>query len=474
MRSAAEIVRKSVLATVTRAWSGRPMTLGTISAATSAMIASTTIISTSVSPASGCSIEPGSRPRFGEERTCFGKSGIAANKSAFMKASLQPMRLGEQIIKIRMGAARPAVEAGGLWSLVGGTLALIQDGVGPTTVLVPTEQVRLLAVSLPLASARRRTEALPFAIEDQVAEPIETLHLALGAEVASRIYLAGIVRDAVMADWVVTLAAAGLERAAIVPDALLLPVPEEGWSVDLSEDRALVRSADGTGFAVPAAQFAALWKAGGGPLCTSFGLPLPEAISALPSEAPVAALDMLLRHPALDLRQGRYARVRRALPTVWRRAAIVAAAGVAAHGAIAAADTIALQNLADERRAETAALIKERAPFQPVGDDLVTAATALLPGGGGGMPDRLLPLLSRTSTALQPLASRIGIRSLAYNAADGRLDLDIEAADLATLQQVEAALRGGGLSPTRGSASTTGTGAEGRISITGAAGRIGA
>ena len=45
-------MRTSVRATVTRASSGRPMTLGTISAATMAMITSTTIISISVTPLS--------------------------------------------------------------------------------------------------------------------------------------------------------------------------------------------------------------------------------------------------------------------------------------------------------------------------------------------------------------------------------------------------------------------------------------
>ena len=48
----AAIVRTSVRATVTRASSGRPMTFGTISDATMAMITSTTIISISVTPLS--------------------------------------------------------------------------------------------------------------------------------------------------------------------------------------------------------------------------------------------------------------------------------------------------------------------------------------------------------------------------------------------------------------------------------------
>ena len=47
------MVLRSVRATVARASSGRPITLGTMSPATIAMMTSTTIISISVTPASG-------------------------------------------------------------------------------------------------------------------------------------------------------------------------------------------------------------------------------------------------------------------------------------------------------------------------------------------------------------------------------------------------------------------------------------
>jgi general secretion pathway protein L len=118
--------------------------------------------------------------------------------------------------------------------------------------LVPTEQVRLLAVDLPLASRAKRMEALPFAIEDRIADPIESVHLALGMEIAPKRYLVGVVRHDVMESWVARADEAGLGHAAMVPDALALPVPGEGaWAVDLGETRAVVRAGDGTGFACP-------------------------------------------------------------------------------------------------------------------------------------------------------------------------------------------------------------------------------
>ena len=89
----------------------------------------------------------------------------------------------------------------------------------------------LLAVDLPLASARQRA-ALPFAIEDRIAEPIDDVHVALGDEIAPRRYLAGVVRHDDAAGWT-ELAEAGA-RAAMVPDVLALPIAGAGdWAVDL-------------------------------------------------------------------------------------------------------------------------------------------------------------------------------------------------------------------------------------------------
>ena len=76
-----------------------------------------------------------------------------------------------------------APRADGVWTLAGDRLIIV-DASGPATILVPTEQVRLLAVDLPLANHAKRLAALPFAIEDKIAEPLENVHIALGKELS--------------------------------------------------------------------------------------------------------------------------------------------------------------------------------------------------------------------------------------------------------------------------------------------------
>ena len=294
--------------------------------------------------------------------------------------------------------------AAGVWSLSGGRL-IINEPAGPATILVPTESVLLLAVDLPLNSRARRLEALPFAIEDRIADPIDAVHLAIGAEIGPRRYLVGVVRHDVMAGWVEAAEAAGLGHAAIVPDALALPVPAEGaWSVDLAGNRAVVRAGDGTGFALNAAMLRAAWEAAGNPPATAYGAPLPAEMMLEGAALEPEALAVRLAGPALDLRQGAYAR-RRGSSNTLRRIGWIVAIGAAAHASIALADTVMLRVIADRRAEDTRKLLGIMAPGVPLTGDLATTATSLLPAGGGGAPQVFLPLLNRVSSALAPLGN---------------------------------------------------------------------
>lgn len=333
----------------------------------------------------------------------------------------------------------PEPLAAGVWTLAGDRLIIAERG-GPATVLVPTEQVRLLAIDLPLASRAKRLEALPFAIEDQIAEPIESVHLALGAEIAPKRYLVGVVRHDVMAGWVDAAEEVGLGHAAMVPDALALPRPAEGeWAVELDADRTMVRAGDGTGFAVPPAMLQAVWQAADRPAARSYGAPLPAEMMAGGSTIAPEALSERLLAPALDLRQGRYARRRAALPNVWRRLGWIVALGAAAHVVIATADTLMLRRIADRREADARAVVALAAPGANLGGDLAASVADLLPTGSSAPPDAFLPLLTRVSGALGPLSGALTVRAIDYQA--NALTIDLDGTDPGLAGRVDAALR---------------------------------
>lgn len=309
----------------------------------------------------------------------------------------------------------------GVWTLAGNGL-IIAEPDGPATVLVPTEQVLLLAVDLPLASRAKRLEALPFAIEDRIADPVDAVHLAIGAEIAPKRYLVAVVRHDVMAAWVERAGAAGLGHAAMVPDALALPVPADGgWSVDLGAHRAVVRAGDGTGFACAATMLMPVWQAAGRPPAIAYGAPLPAEMMLGERALEPEPLARRLLSPPLDLRQGLYAR-RRAVSNVWRRIAWIVAIGAVAHTGIALADTVMLGVIAGRRAAETRYLLMTNAPGTPLSSDLAATAANALPRGNG-VPQAFLPLLSRLSAALAPLGG-ISARAIEFQGNSLTMDLD--------------------------------------------------
>lgn len=333
--------------------------------------------------------------------------------------------------------------AAGVWTLAGGRLIIAERG-GPATILVPTEQVRLLAVDLPLATRAKRIEALPFAIEDRIADPLDSVHLAIGDEIGTKRYLVAVVRHELMAEWIELADAAGLGHAAMVPDALALPRPgEDGWAIELAGERALVRAGDGTGFALPSTLLLPAWQAAGRPAATRYGGPLPADMAAVDGATVAAGLAARLLAPALDLRQGRYARRGAALPAIWRRLGWVVALGVAAHVGIAAADTVMLRAIADRREADARAAAALAAPGASLTGDFAASVADLLPRGGAAPPDAFTPLLSRVSAALGPLAGSLTVRALGFQA--DTLTLDLDGGDTGLGGRIEAALRGAGV-----------------------------
>lgn len=336
--------------------------------------------------------------------------------------------------------------AAGVWTLAGDRLIItVRDW--PATILVPTGQVRLLAVDLPLPSHARRVAALPFAIEDRIAEPVDSVHLALGEQLSPGRYLVAVVRHDLMARWIAQAEEAGIGQAAMVPDVLTLPRPDQGWAVSQSGGRAAVRDAEGTGFEVPAPLLRPAWEAAGKPPVTSYGEPLPDDMQRSAGTLDAASFGPAASKAveALNLRQGAYAVRKTGSSPLWRKFAWVAALGVAAHVVISVGDTVMLRSIADKREAETRAAAALAAPGVALGDDVAGTVTGLLPSGGGAaVPQLFLPLVTRVSGALSPLAGGFAVRAMTF---EGRiLTLDLDAGTDATLpSRIEAALKGAGV-----------------------------
>lgn len=364
----------------------------------------------------------------------------------------------------------------GLWRIVDDRIMAVDRAwPGPTTVLVPSEDVLTLAVDLPFATRRQRETALPFAIEDAVAEPLASLHCALGVELSPRRHLAGVVRHGRMQTWLAMLATADLDPAILTPDALTLPLPSTGvWTVRIDDGRALVRTDQGSGFALPARDLPGAWVAAGKPRLAPMGGGLPEAmlegveaetVQLGPVGEPVAVI------PPLDLRQGVYAAVRTGAPTALTTLAMIAGVGVLAHMTLLAVDTFMLHRMAETREVEARALLAQIAPQLAAGEDLGAAADRVLPQAGSGVRP-FTRLLAQTSQALPGAGGAVAFASLDYRDA-GTLDLGVTVPDAATLDRAVGALKAAGLNASGAPAgvdqASAGIGLNAAIRIDGAA-----
>lgn len=111
--------------------------------------------------------------------------------------------------------------------------------------LIPGEDALFCVADIPAKQSRFIQQALPYAVEEQIAQDIDSVHLAIGPR-SDRGYAVAAIDHSQMARWVALFTDwehARLE--AMYPDASLLPVTEGGWSVCLDGDAVMLASAQG-------------------------------------------------------------------------------------------------------------------------------------------------------------------------------------------------------------------------------------
>ncbi len=342
-------------------------------------------------------------------------------------------------------------------------LALAPDGMtlGPKALAFPGELALLVRMPLPLTTTRQRQSLVRFAVEDLIAAPLDAVHVALGPELGPGEYLVAVVQRDEMDAWAARTTEQGLR---LVPDTLALPIPPEGaWSALELGGRVIVRCADGTGFCTRIETLGVFWRAAGSPQVLRFG-------GSLPDDMPSGATGIMPASPSkatagFDLLQGPYAPQRRGVRRMASRLAIVACAGLLAHGGVLAVETAILQRLAAARETELRATIAEFAPGLPRDLPLDQAMRRALPVAGPA--SGFLPVLTDVAAALAPVGAQLEFRNLGFDAAGGSLSLLVEGPDIATLQSVEADLAAAGLDVTAGAASVSGDRAEVRFVIAG-------
>jgi general secretion pathway protein L len=113
--------------------------------------------------------------------------------------------------------------------------------------LIPGDEALFCFADIPAKQARFIRQALPFAVEEQLAQDVESVHLALGGQGDDgNGYRVAAIDHQRMGLWLNTLLDwEGVELEALYPDAALVPLKDHDWAICLGEHTALLASRRG-------------------------------------------------------------------------------------------------------------------------------------------------------------------------------------------------------------------------------------
>lgn len=336
----------------------------------------------------------------------------------------------------------------------------------PVVLVLPAEVCSAFAVSLPTQKVRWLRQALPYAVEELLAEDVEQLHLALGERLADGRYRVIALRRTLLAAWLKQLEAAGLQVGSIHVDADLLPRQDN--QLLLLEGRALLGGAGEARLAFPAEA----WPG----LLGHFPTPLqvhgqaPEAPAGIEAYSVLAEPYRLLaqgRGAAVDLAQGDFAvKAPSSGAGPWKPLLAVAGLWVLLQWGFNLGQAWYLERQGDAYAAASRALYQELFPQDSRIVNLRAQFAEHLAQGGESGGSGFLPLLSQVSGAVDG-ASALSIVQLDYSEGRGDLALQVRAPDFAALEQLRKRLGEAGLAVQLGSANREEGGVTARVVIGG-------
>ncbi len=357
----------------------------------------------------------------------------------------------------------------------------------PVIALVPGPEVLLRQVNLPVRGAARMLQAVPFALEEQLADDVSDLHFAIGRRDAAGQVGVAAVRRALMELWLDRCDQAGLNLSHMLPETAGIP-ESDGLCLVIDADRVLIRDGDGrylTGETEAASDFvAAMGVDADSDVAAHLYLSSADAARhsreiselrmLLPDVEVIEVRDDILplkasaavKAPYPNLLQGAYARSsnREKLWRPWRTAAILAGVFVLAALGAKSLEVMSLKSEMRQLTAELNAIAAEAMPGSRIVDPMLQLeqlATSLRGSPDSGNQEflRMLDVLA------QALRSTGGSTLGRLDYRQGTMDLTLTAPDVDTLDRISREIDGKGLSAQIQSTNPRDNGVESRIRI---------
>lgn len=342
--------------------------------------------------------------------------------------------------------------------------ALARSDAGWRLVL-PVEAVTACAVQLPTQKARWLRQALPFAVEELLAEDVEQMHLALGELLADGRHRVFAVRRAWLAAWLEL--SAGQPPASIQVDADLLPA--EGTQLLWAEQRWLLGGEVAARLSLSDEDCRELCPAFPEPLHihAEAGRPAPVADHQLQTLADPFAW-LAAQKGGCDLAQAEFALQQSGNDWKrWRPLFVAVGLCVLLQWTFFMAQGWHLEREGDAYRQASEALYRELFPEETRLVNLRAQFDQNLASGAGAGSGRLLVLLDQASAALQAEGSTVQVQQLDFSDSRGDLSMQVQAPGFEVLERLRERLIEAGLAVELGSASREAAGVSARVVIGG-------
>ena len=346
----------------------------------------------------------------------------------------------------------------------------------PVVALVPASELLLTQVAIPAGSGRQLAAVLPYLLEEELAQDVDSLHVHL-IKRQGDIANVAIIEHRKIEQWLGELAKAGMEVKKLVPDCLCLPLYDDGYSAAELERQWLIRQSETEGICAESSWLASWLLAQKAPIATDVVeseeqeteeeeagaeeadgspeitihhfTPAPENVPGKwQAESPELVMQLLAEgaeSSKVNLLSGPYkpqSAWRKHLKP-WRKVAI--AAGLVLT-TVVVEHFVSVQRLelqAQAYRAESERIFRQvlpefkRIPSQSYLKNQMNSAIARL--GGGGSDQGLLPWLLQ----LKPVLSKVPqmtILNMKYDQNRGELRLQASAAEFQHFEQLRTLL----------------------------------
>jgi len=328
---------------------------------------------------------------------------------------------------------------------------------GETHVMLRGEDILLTAAKVPSKQPRQILQAVPFIVEESLAQDVEDCHFAIGDRNSAGDVNVAIIDRELLQQRLNLLKELLIQPSTITCDVLQLNAlqknagqaeQENSCQVLLEADRALIRYSQDLGVAVPAHSLAMaltlvpqekksqLYIGMSDPDDEAFALTLAQINAELPAPAQITALDyhpfeQLCRHfdtAAINLLQGQFrVEIKRASrPGSWRSVAILAACVFAVHVLLMLGQGLYFGGKADRLEAEALALYTDVFPNDRNVRDLKRRWRAHLGESNTASGAVFLDLFAGAAKLLP--AGSVTLNNVNYNESRGDLVLQLETA----------------------------------------------